>query len=240
LTNVATLIADMVRAGVDPELIGRAAEALSQREPVRVIDEQAERRRAKDRDRKRLRNSAESAVSVEDDGLSSPEGSSPKPLSPKPLQSIPPSAPKGASSPAETDLAFDAWDAMADRTGLAKVRVRSKARVTGLAGVIRQHGLPVLLEAIGRVEASAFCRGENERGWRADLDFLLQAKSFGRLLEGHFDNRARGSPKQPNPSLSDAFGVVTNIAETRNETRFSDSFEGPQRSIPHLSRVQAG
>jgi hypothetical protein len=239
VNNVAALIADMVRAGVDPELIGRAAEALSQREPVRVVDEQAERRRAKDRDRKRLRNSAESAVSVESPSLSSPEVSPQTPL-PKPLQSIPPSPPKGGSSPAETDLAFDAWDAMADRTGLAKVRVRSKARVTGLAAVIRQHGLPVLLEAIGRVEASAFCRGENARGWRADLDFLLQAKSFGRLLEGHFDNRARGSPKQQNPSLSDAFGVVTDIAETRNETRFSDSFEGPQRSISYLSRVQAG
>jgi uncharacterized protein YdaU (DUF1376 family) len=106
---------------------------------------------------------------------------------------------QAAPRPSETDLAFDAWDQMAARTGLAKVRVRSKARVTGLAGVIRQHGLPVLLEAIGRVEASAFCRGENERGWRADLDFLLQPKSFGRLLEGHFDNRAgqsRASPAQ--------------------------------------------
>lgn len=61
MTEVAQLIADMVRAGVDPELIGRAAAALAEREPVRIVDEQAERRRAKDRERKRLRNSAETA-----------------------------------------------------------------------------------------------------------------------------------------------------------------------------------
>lgn len=52
MTEVAKLIADMVRAGVDPELIGRAAAALAEREPVRIVDEQAERRRAIDRLRK--------------------------------------------------------------------------------------------------------------------------------------------------------------------------------------------
>lgn len=61
MSEVATLIADMVREGVDPEIIGRTAQLLSEREPVKVTDEQAERRRAKDRERKRLRNSAESA-----------------------------------------------------------------------------------------------------------------------------------------------------------------------------------
>ena len=59
MSDVAALIADMVRAGVDPELIGRTAAALSAREAVLVPDEAAERRRAADRERKRLRKSAE-------------------------------------------------------------------------------------------------------------------------------------------------------------------------------------
>jgi len=64
MSEVATLIADMVRAGVDPDIIGRTAAALASRDPANFIDEQAERRRASDRERKRnarLRNSAESA-----------------------------------------------------------------------------------------------------------------------------------------------------------------------------------
>lgn len=56
MSAVAVLIADMVRAGVDPDLIGRTAELLS-------CDDQAERRRAADRDRKRA--SRLSAVSAE-------------------------------------------------------------------------------------------------------------------------------------------------------------------------------
>lgn len=51
--SIATLIADLVMAGTDPELVGRVAEALAMREPVVIKDEQAERRRAADRERKR-------------------------------------------------------------------------------------------------------------------------------------------------------------------------------------------
>lgn len=61
--SVACLISDMIRAGVDPDLVGRTAELLSMREPVQIIDAQAERRRERDRERKALRNSAESAES---------------------------------------------------------------------------------------------------------------------------------------------------------------------------------
>lgn len=56
MTDVAALIADMVKAGVDPELIGRTAAALAERETVVLpakVDEVAERKRAADRERMR-------------------------------------------------------------------------------------------------------------------------------------------------------------------------------------------
>lgn len=61
MNAIASLIQDMIAAGVNAELIGRTAALLAEREAVVVPDEQAERRRLKDRERKRLRNSAESA-----------------------------------------------------------------------------------------------------------------------------------------------------------------------------------
>jgi hypothetical protein len=61
MSRVAALIQDMIAAGVSAELIGRTAALLAEREAVVVPDEQAERRREKDRIRKRLRNSADSA-----------------------------------------------------------------------------------------------------------------------------------------------------------------------------------
>jgi hypothetical protein len=61
------VIADMIRAGVDPDLVERVhVEIVSAMSPsAPVFDEQAERRRAADRARKRLRNSAKSAESAE-------------------------------------------------------------------------------------------------------------------------------------------------------------------------------
>ena len=57
---------------VDPDLIGRTAAALADRTPIRVPDEEAERRRAADRARKRLRKSAETAEEVSPQKETSP------------------------------------------------------------------------------------------------------------------------------------------------------------------------
>lgn len=86
MSDIAELIADMVLAGVDPDLIGRTAAAFAGMKPT--VDESAERRRAADRQRKRLRNSAESAEEV----------SSPSPLCP-PDKEIPPTPPKEINPP---------------------------------------------------------------------------------------------------------------------------------------------
>lgn len=95
MSAVASLIQDLVNAGVPAELIGRTAALLAQREvfSVSVPDEQAERRRAKDRERKRLRNSAESAEiqGPGDDDLPPPV--SPLVPFPRPLTQNPPLSP---------------------------------------------------------------------------------------------------------------------------------------------------
>ena len=41
--------------------------------------------------------------------------------------------------------------------------------------------------AIRRLAASPFCNGANDRGWKADLDFLLQPDTHLKALEGKYD-----------------------------------------------------
>lgn len=40
-----------------------------------------------------------------------------------------------------------------------------------------------------KAQASAFMRGENERGWRADFDFLVSERGAAATLEGKYDDR---------------------------------------------------
>lgn len=47
------------------------------------------------------------------------------------------------------------------------------------------------LKIIARIEASDFCRGQNDRGWVATFDWLLQPDVPVKVLEGKYDNRER-------------------------------------------------
>ena len=90
---------------------------------------------------------------------------------------------------ADAQRVVEAWNSMADRTGLARVRLMSLGRATHLRKQLADVGLAAMLEAIERVDASAFCRGDNDRSWKAGFDFILQPKSLTRLLEGGYQGR---------------------------------------------------
>ena len=96
------------------------------------------------------------------------------------------SVPAGA---ADAQRVVEAWNHMADRAGLARVRLMSLGRAAHLRKRLADVGLAVMLEAVDRVEASAFCRGDNDRRWKAGFDFILQPKSLTRLLEGGYQAR---------------------------------------------------
>ncbi len=84
------------------------------------------------------------------------------------------------------DHVLEAWNDMAGRCGLPKARMNDTRRKR-LKSMIRQHMTTDFTEAIGCVERNPWMHGENDRGWRADFDFFLQAKSFAKLIEGSYD-----------------------------------------------------
>jgi hypothetical protein len=95
MTDIALLIADMVKQGVSAEIVGRVAAALAEREPVVVKDENAERRRAADRERKRnVRGNPQNSPDGGGNGSPSPNGPFPFPHTPNPNPLNPPSPPQ--------------------------------------------------------------------------------------------------------------------------------------------------
>lgn len=236
MSEIRALIEQLVAAGVDPI---EAAEVVSRAAIHGAASAPTKRSAGAVRQERYRRNKASQVTNSDDNpSLSSPEVFPRTPF-PKPLQSNPPSPPKGGSSPAEIELAFDVWDEMAAANGLATVRVRSPARRKRIGVVIRQHGFEAWREACRKVGASAFCRGEVGRdGWRADLDFVLQAKSFARILEGHYDDRpnARGSPptKSSSSALADsALRLVQNM-RSADEIRSGNSGNGLPALVSHV------
>jgi hypothetical protein len=82
-----------------------------------------------------------------------------------------------------------AWNRMAERSGLPPVVLLTPQRRRDLAERVAEHGVDGILDAIGRIGASSFCRGGGQRGWKADFDFLLDPATLTRAREGRYDDR---------------------------------------------------
>ena len=99
--------------------------------------------------------------------------------------------PKGSCASDDAPLTVselvEDWNLLATELGLPKVAVMSDARRRRAQTRLRLFPeVEVWQKAFASIRASPHCRGENNRGWKADFDFLLQDKSFARLVEGSY------------------------------------------------------
>jgi uncharacterized protein YdaU (DUF1376 family) len=83
---------------------------------------------------------------------------------------------------------IDAWHTRMVPLGFPRIAKMTGQRERMLNARLKDSTLEEWQRAMDALERSAFCRGENDRGWRADFDFLLQPKSFTKLLEGAYDH----------------------------------------------------
>lgn len=136
----------------------------------------------------------------------------------EPYNNITKEEPKGSlSSGDDVQAAFDAYNVVALEVGWSQAKVLNKTRRSSISARLREAGgIDGWHAALAKARASPLCTGDNNRNWTADLDFLLQQKSFTRLMEGSYDARPhtttisqfprRGAEdgKRPDPALEKA------------------------------------
>jgi len=90
-------------------------------------------------------------------------------------------------SPLTVDELVEDWNALATQCGLPTVAKLTESRRRRAQARIRQYPeLEAWQRAFACIRGSPWMQGQNERGWRADFDFILQDKSFTRLVEGTY------------------------------------------------------
>jgi uncharacterized protein YdaU (DUF1376 family) len=119
----------------------------------------------------------------------------PAPLPPPPVGSNEPissSTEDVSAQPTDKPLTkqevIDAWQGRMVSAGFPAIAKMTGDRERKLRARLKDSTLEEWQRAMDAMERSAFCRGENDRGWKADFDFLLQPKSFTKLLEGAYDH----------------------------------------------------
>lgn len=100
--------------------------------------------------------------------------------------------------PGAVKAAFEAYNDLARRCGLPHADKLTKGRADAIRARLREYGAEGWLKALAMIERSKFCRGSNDRNWRAHLDFVVQASSFTKLIEGRYGNGAHASVHDPN------------------------------------------
>jgi hypothetical protein len=83
---------------------------------------------------------------------------------------------------------IEAWNDLAVDRGLPKVSKVTEARRRQVQARIREYpDADDWSKALSAIDKSKFLCGDNDRGWRANFDFLLQPSTFIKLLEGTYD-----------------------------------------------------
>nr|WP_314431421.1 DUF1376 domain-containing protein [uncultured Brevundimonas sp.] len=107
---------------------------------------------------------------------------------------------EGKVSAADVRVAFGLWNDMAKRSGLAVAKDFTDDRKRKIGVKLRLVGMEGWRSVLATIEASDFCRGGGERGWRITLDNLFQAKTWNTLRDGGY-GAIRGGPAEFKPEV---------------------------------------
>lgn len=119
----------------------------------------------------------------------------PKPAEPQELIQQPPSPPSTLLPAVQEFVAV--WNTLA---GLPRCLNLSDARRRKIETRLRDAFFSAnWREAMPKVQASQFCQGVNDRGWRADIDWFLQPDTCAKIIEGKYQNTTT-KPTRPHPN----------------------------------------
>lgn len=152
-----------------------------------------------------------------------------------PLQPV---EPEGSTPPSRFSVedAVAAWNELAGRLSLRKAKTIDARRRKLVQTRLRDGGEGRWREALAAVERSKFLRGENDRGWKADLDFFCQPKSFAKLIDGCYGTDAdSGKVVQLRELTAEEHDRMAEFQDSRDPAKAADH----RRQAAELRRKSA-
>lgn len=83
---------------------------------------------------------------------------------------------------------------------LPRVKTLSDARKKATKARLRKYSLADIQQAFINAEASDFLKGDNNRNWTADFDWLMKDANIAKVLDGNYRNRG-GNPQNQQSSV---------------------------------------
>ena len=86
-----------------------------------------------------------------------------------------------------TKVFIEKWNSL----GLNKLINIKNKRLKSLKARVKEYGVDKVLLAIENIKQSDFLKGDNERGWVVDFDWLLKPNNFIKVLENKYKNNKK-------------------------------------------------
>ena len=86
----------------------------------------------------------------------------------------------------EINSVIENWNKKAEDLNLKKIKLMNDVRKRKLKKIIKDFGEENIRKAIDKIEFSNFLRGENNRGWKIDFDFLIRSDKLTQILEDKY------------------------------------------------------
>lgn len=98
-------------------------------------------------------------------------------------------------------------------TKIPPVRVLNPKRKEQFNRCLKQFGRDMIRQAVQMAAKCKFLNGDNDRGWRADFDFIFNINKLPRIVEGFYDKLSKPDA---------AAVVVQQIAEAGSAEKFNE------------------
>ena len=97
---------------------------------------------------------------------------------------------------------------------LPAVRYLSDARKKAIKARLNSYSEDDLIEAFKKTEASEFLKGQNDRNWQANFDWIMKDSNLAKILDGKYDNRLSGAVKKSKAAemLDDSYRMMVEWA----------------------------
>jgi hypothetical protein len=132
----------------------------------------------------------------------------------------------------DVKLAFEDWNTVAVQIGLPQAASLTDKRKSALRQRLKEcGGREGWRDALALVANSPFLMGENNSGFTATLDFVLQASSFTKLREGNYAKRGNG----PAPKLKGLALVEEQLRQEIENAGFGGAESADDQAVSRLA-----
>ena len=123
----------------------------------------------------------------------------------------------------QKEIYIGAWNAESAKHSavLPRIQTLTGRRLDMLRARINEHGKEKVLEAFKKAAASPFLNGQGDRGFIANIDWVLRPNNFAKVLEGNYDARSSGT----NTNVTTGTGYSIGTTQIDNSV---DKWEGEE------------